>query len=249
MISGIIVIPAFNEMDSLPQLLGELAPELTSSDMIIVVDDSNPASATMTEERCRTVVVNAECQITFIKSASKGGRGGAVRRGFVYAINTCPNAHKFLECDADGSHRANDILGIYESDSISDLLVGSRYLQSSKIIGWSFSRRLQSRLLNALIPRILRLPLTDITNGLRRYSRRAVEELLSFAPKSSGFIYLSEQAVIVHQSQLTIEEVPIIFAERRAGVSSVTSSELRQSLVGLLNISRHRKQLGTARTE
>ena len=249
MISGIIVIPAFNEMDSLPQLLGELVPELTSRDMIIVVDDSNPASATMTEERCRTVVVNAECQITFIKSATKGGRGGAVRRGFVYALNTCPNAHKFLECDADGSHRASDILSIYKSDSITDLLVGSRYLPSSRIIGWSFSQRFQSRVLNTLIPWILKLPLTDVTNGLRRYSRRAVEELLLFDPKSSGFIYLSEQAVIVHQSQLTVNEVPIVFAERRAGVSSVTSSELWQSLVGLVNIFRHRRQLGTARTD
>lgn len=232
----VIVIPAFNEADALPLLIAELSHHLTERDLVIIVDDSTPAIARETEMRCRAIAGSASHRLIFDHAHQRGGRGGAVRRGFYFALNTWPNMRWFMECDADGSHRASDVIRVLNSDSSSDLLVGSRYLPDSRIIGWSASRRIQSRVLNILIPRILKLHLHDVTNGLRRYSRRAVEQLLRYDPVSSTFIYLAEQALIVQQSEFSVDEVPIIFEERRAGESSVTWREIQASFRGLCRI-------------
>lgn len=244
-VSRVIVIPAYNEMEALPQLILELASNLTDRDLIVIVDDSDPTIAAETERLCKEVGAGSSFHLEFLQSGVKEGRGGAVRRGFGYAYDNYPNIQQFLECDADGSHRISDILAIGDSASTADLLVGSRYLPTSSIIGWSFCRRLQSRILNVLIPLILQVPLNDVTNGLRRYSRRAVETLLQHPPTSTTFIYLSEQALVIHLSGHTIEEVPITFAERRAGTSSVTWAELQKSLMGLFNIVRMRARTST----
>lgn len=231
----VIVIPVFNETDSLPLLIGELALCLSDVDLIIIADDSAIPIACETEKRCRALQTTT-CQLIFLNQASKGGRGAAVRRGFDFALTFCPTAQWFLECDADGSHRADDIINVLEYSSTPHLVVGSRYLPNSHIVGWSQSRRVQSRILNILIPRVLNLPLRDVTNGLRRYSRTATREIIKFPPTSSTFIYLTEQALIVQRRGLTIEEIPIRFEERRAGSSSVTWRELLASIRGLFQI-------------
>ena len=231
-----IVIPAYNEADALPLLIAELSLHLTERDVIIVVDDSTLTTARDTEVRCWAMAGDAAHNLIFDHSYQRGGRGGAVRRGLKLALSIWPNVHWFVECDADGSHRAVDVIRVLNSDLSSDLLVGSRYLPDSRIIGWSASRRIQSRALNILIPRILKLHIHDVTNGLRRYSRRAVEQLLRYDPVSSTFIYLTEQALILHRSGFSIDEVPIIFEERRAGESSVTWRELQASFRGLRRI-------------
>lgn len=235
-IQRVIVIPAFNEADSLPLLIGELVLSLSEVDLIIVADDSAVPIARETEKRCRELQTTKLSQIKFLSQGIKGGRGAAVRRGFDFALTFCPTAQWFLECDADGSHRAEDIINVLESPLHRHLLVGSRYLPNSQIVGWSLSRRIQSRILNILIPFVLHLPLKDVTNGLRRYSRTAVRQLIKFPPTSSTFIYLTEQALIVQRCGLTIEEIPIRFEERRAGASSVTWQELLASIKGLLQI-------------
>ena len=245
-VQRVIVIPAFNETDSLPLLIGELALCLSDVDLIIIADDSAMSIARETERRCRALQTTTSCQLVFLSQTSKGGRGAAVRRGFDFALTFCPTAQWFLECDADGSHRADDIMNVLEYPSHPHLVVGSRYLPNSHIVGWSLGRRIQSRILNILIPLVLNLPLRDVTNGLRRYSRTATREIIEFPPTSSTFIYLTEQALIVQRRGLTIEEVPIRFEERRAGSSSVTWRELLASTKGLFQIIKVRSRFNSS---
>jgi dolichol-phosphate mannosyltransferase len=102
---------------------------------------------------------------------------------------------------------------------------------------------MQSRILNWMVPKALSIPITDITNGLRRYSRAAVTQLLLHHPVSTSFIFLAEQALLVDRGGFRISEVPIVFAERRAGESSVTFNELRDSVGGLRKILSLRKKI------
>jgi hypothetical protein len=88
-----------------------------------------------------------------------------------------------------------------------------------------------SKTLNMFIPKILGIPTTDITNGLRRYSRSAVRILLDSPQETFGFIYLSEQATILKKKGLNPHDVPIEFTERVGGHSSVNLKLLRQSIV------------------
>ena len=76
----------------------------------------------------------------------------------------------------------------------------------------------------------------DITNGLRRYTPQALNQILLQEPINVGFTYLSEQAFLVHVSKLKINEIPIVFVERIAGHSTVTWKEILTSLKGILSL-------------
>jgi dolichol-phosphate mannosyltransferase len=154
----------------------------------------------------------------------------------IKALNDYPEAKFIVECDADGSHRAIDILKIKNSETVADLLIGSRYLPSSKIIGWPMSRRIFSWILNNSIPRVIFVEVHDITNGLRRYSREAVRQILSNPQMNTGFVYLSEQAVVLKKRGMKISEEPIIFVDRTLGTSTVTWRELTNSLLGIARL-------------
>ncbi len=242
-ISSVIIIPSYNEMLALPELLRELKLGLARQDAVIVMDDSPSEISKETEARCLESIKDAEFAFKFDNSGFKSGRGAAVRRGMTLALSEFPNLETILECDADGSHRPEDILKIKNSLSKADLLVGSRYLESSKILGWPLSRRAFSWFLNKSIPRITNVHLQDITNGLRRYSKDAVNMILSKYQVNKGFIYLSEQAILISKAEMTISEESIIFVDRTLGTSTVTWREILSSLDGIfkLVLANHKK--------
>lgn len=235
-ITNAIIIPSYNEQEALPSLLRKLVPNLTEKDCIIVVDDSEPTVAKRINELCLVIFQSASCHFSFVANGSKSGRGAAVRRGMVIANNTFPDLQFLLECDADESHRAEDILKVLRLTTNSDLVIGSRYMKESAIHGWPISRRIFSFVLNKTVPRIVDIKTTDITNGLRRYSRTAYKTVLSVPPINTGFIYLTEQAVLVSDADLSISEVPIVFENRVLGKSTVTWREILDSLKGIVGL-------------
>ena len=235
-VSNVIIIPSYNETLALPHLLQELKSGLTQHDAVIIMDDSPHEISREIERKCREAVINSEFDFKFENSSLKSGRGAAVRRGMIIALSNFPNLKTILECDADGSHRPVDILKIKNSISTADLLVGSRYLKSSKILGWPVNRRVFSWFLNKSIPKFTGVNLKDITNGLRRYSKRAIDVILSEIQLNNGFIYLSEQAILISKAGMSISEEPIIFVDRTLGASTVTWREILNSLYGVIKL-------------
>lgn len=141
-----------------------------------------------------------------------------------------------MECDADGSHRPEDILQILDSLIVCDLLVGSRYLENSKIIGWPIRRKVFSKILNVLIPFLLQLQMSDVTNGLRRYSIKSIDLLLENDATTTGFVYLSEQALLISRGGLLVKEIPIVFKDRELDTSTVTWKEILSSLFRIIQL-------------
>lgn len=232
----VIIIPSYNETLALPHLLRELELGLTRQDAVIVMDDSPTGISNEIERKCLEVLKTAEFEFKFEKTGLRSGRGAAVRRGMIKALSDYPNLREVLECDADGSHRPEDILKIKNSLSEADLLVGSRYLKTSKILGWSVNRRMFSWILNKVIPQFTGVKLKDITNGLRRYSKNAINVILSENQQNKGFIYLSEQAILISRAGMILSEEPIIFVNRTLGKSTVTWQEISNSLYGILKL-------------
>ena len=236
-----LVVAAYREFENLGQLLTELDLLLPPSVAIIVADDTGVE----TENQIQKIVSNAlgisrNWQITF--ENTKSGRGAAVLRGFKLAKETYPNSNFYAECDADGSHRPEDIKKLILATP-SDFLIGSRYLQESSIEGWPLSRRIASRILNYLIPNLLGINCTDVTNGLRRYSEKANEIIAEHKQVNTGFIFLSEQALILADNGISPNELPITFVNRIHGKSSVGLSEVVNSLIGVFELHRIKKKM------
>ena len=242
-IKCVIAIPSYNEVTSLPILIKELSLVLNSDDAVLILDDSPLDNQGKIKSLVTNSFSDSKGMLLFLNSDKKLGRGSAVRRGMKFCKRDFPNFKYFIECDADGSHQVLDIIKLRDHGSKADLLIGSRYLKESQIIGWSLQRKIFSRLLNFIIPRLLHIPVKDITNGLRRYSPRTIDYILKSNPINNGFTYLSEQILIAHSKGLLILELPIVFIDRVSGKSTVTYREIANSIKGILLLLFYKKRL------
>lgn len=239
-IKSVLVIAAFREFDNLSILLSDLDKRIPKSFSIIICDDTGRDFQQIIEEIVRKAL-SSQRQWILSFSDSKSGRGSAVVRGFKLAMSHFSNLEFLAECDSDGSHQPADIEKILLHKPC-DFLIGSRYLSESKIEGWPKSRRIASRILNYLIPKALGLEVTDVTNGLRRYSTKATSLIINHPQENTGFIFLSEQALLLHQNGIRAQELPITFVDRIHGESSVGAKEIVSSLKGVFTLYvNHRK--------
>ena len=118
-----------------------------------------------------------------------------------------------------------------------DLLIASRYLPKSKILNWSLSRRIFSKLSNVLAKTILKIDVKDYTNGFRIYSKEATLLIINKCGKiGDGFIVLSEILLVLNINKLKIHEVSTVFINRKRGESSVNLKLIFQSFFGLIKL-------------
>ena len=230
-VDSVVVIAAFREFENLRTLLIELNQLLPANVAIVIADDTGEDKESSIEAIVRESLGGMRnWLVTF--SNIKSGRGSAVLRGFRLSVKKFPAIGYFAECDADGSHRPLDICNVLLSPK-SDFVIGSRYLPKSRIVGWPISRRIASRILNCVIPKALEVRTTDVTNGLRRYSLRSVQLIMSHQPNNSGFIFLSEQANLLSRNGIDPVDFPITFIDRIHGTSSVGFAEILDSIRGV----------------
>tara|TARA_B100000579_G_scaffold46181_1_gene32213 strand:+ start:964 stop:1680 length:717 start_codon:yes stop_codon:yes gene_type:complete len=224
----IIVIPTYNEEKNIFKLTKNLFKTLPNS-LIYIVDDTKNSSIGK--------ILQKNKKIKYFLRKNKKGRGSAVLYGLKKSLKNKSNI--FIEMDADFSHRPKEIkknLKIFKKKKL-DLLVSSRYLPSSKIYNWSISRRIFSILANFLAKLLLRVKVTDYTNGFRIYSRKSANLIVKKCGNiGDGFIVLSEILLTIDTNGLKIDEVPSIFINRKRGESSVNFLLIVQSLIGVIKL-------------
>lgn len=242
-IKKLIVIPTFKETESIKRFLAELIPRCSEEVAILIMDDSGAETKKFMEELCQDYSAKYRRRIVLDTKSQKSGRGAAVLRGFRRGLIEFPHCRFFVECDADSSHRPIDIIRVMNEDNRDCVVIGSRYLIGSEIIGWPASRRAFSRFLNLLVPRLLQVPVRDISNGLRCYPRDAIELICEHDFKSHSFIALSETALVLNRKGWGFDEVPTVFVNRVLGASTVTVKEIWESIKGLKRILKLKREL------
>ncbi len=225
----LIIIPAYNEDENIIKLIKIIQNEYTNI-QIILIDDSNNFLTKQNIEKYKF------SNLKYVKRDVKLGRGSAIRYGFEYSTR-----HSFdyiIEMDADCSHNPNEIKFLLQKimNGNYDLVIGSRYLKKSKIVGWPLKRKIFSRLANFLAQILFGFDISDYTNGYRIYSSRSVNELLKYEIKNNGFIYLTETLIILKKKKYSIGEYPTVFNNRKFGNSSVQFKEIINSLLGIFKI-------------
>jgi len=225
----LVIIPTYNERENITALCRELLA--TSQEIeILVVDDNSPddtakvvADLAATNERVHLVV-----------REGKGGRGGAVLAGMAWGL--ARPYRLFFEMDADFSHRPCEVPLFLEAIRRADVVVGSRYLPSSRIVNWPRLRRFFSGWANRYARFFLGIPITDYTNGYRCYRREAAAAINPDAINARGYIVLSEIAVQLHSKDFKFAEVPTVFVNRRRGESNLSRREITSAFWGVLSL-------------
>lgn len=226
-----IVIPAYKEAENILSLIKKIRKQINC--LIIIVDDSP-------DLKTKKVIFDSKIKnLKYYNRGKKDGRGSAVIFGFKKLIKISANLNCFIEMDADLSHSPTELkrnISFFYANSL-DLLIGSRYLNGSKIINWPRSRRILSKLSNLLAKILLGVPVSDYTNGFRFYSKSAVKTVISNCNKTGGgFIILSEIILILWKKNYKISEIKSIFRNRTRGESSVNLKLIIESLIGLCKL-------------
>jgi glycosyltransferase involved in cell wall biosynthesis len=139
-VKKIILIPSYNETESLKHFLSRLLPMCSKEVAVVICDDSEELARDYVRKIVENQIKQNECTIFVDFSEVKTGRCHAVVRGLTLAYGNFPNAEFFVECDADESHQVTDVMKILQDSRQTDFLIGSRYLPSSKIFRYHNNR-------------------------------------------------------------------------------------------------------------
>lgn len=228
--SKIVIIPTFNEAESLPKLLDQLSK---SEFDVLVVDDNSPDSTGQIAETYAEKYRN----IAVIHRKEKNGLGEAYRSGFRYCLER--DYSWIVEMDADGSHRVEDLISLarfIDNNPKIDLLIGSRWIPGGRTIGWSFSRRMLSISANRVAKVLLHSQLSDLTSGFRVLSKSAAAKVTHSEISSRGYGFQIESAILLEKTGFEVAQVPITFIERAEGESKMTFDIIGEALLLLIRL-------------
>ncbi|HSG39124.1 MAG TPA: glycosyltransferase, partial [Thermoanaerobaculia bacterium] len=160
------------------------------------------------------------------------GIGNAFRRGFA-AVS--PDADWVVTLDADLNHQPEEIPRLLESalGQGCDVLVGSRFLEGSAVVGTPLWKRFLSGTMNLLMRFLYGLRVKDKTSGFRVY-RAEVLRRIGFT--SDAFAFLPEILIQAHRAGFKIGEEPIHFIYRREGQSKMGIWSTTVSYLKLLGL-------------
>ena len=238
-ISYLVIIPTYNEAESLPILLRELS--LLRKDFnFLVVDDGSPDGTADICEKLKSEIPSLQV----LKRSKKSGLGSAYRDGYRYALEK--NFRAVIQIDADGSHQVSDLpelLTKFESEPKVDLVIGSRWIKGGSVLNWTKHREALSRLANIYSNFLLGLDVKDSTAGFRIYKTSTIGKLDLEGIKSEGYCFQIEMTRQIKKFGGMIFEVPTTFIERQFGKSKmsgkiVIEAILRVTYWGLLRIFR-----------
>lgn len=225
-----IIIPTFNELDNVENLIKTILKNIPNSDIFLIDDSKN--------EDIGNLITSKKLEVNYFHRKNERGRGSAVLFGLKKALEE-EKFDIFIEMDADFSHDPDELerhIEIFKSQNL-DLLIASRYLKESKIINWSLKRKVLSRLSNFLARFLLGINLKDFTNGFRFYSERAAKKITTTCGNiGDGFIILSEIIVVLKNNNFKINETNTIFVNRVRGESSVNIKLVFASLYGIFKL-------------
>lgn len=212
----VIIVPTYNERNNVPLLVERLFSLPLPNAHLLIVDDNSPDGTAEVAERLATTY-----PITILRRQKKEGLGRAYRDAFRYALNTFPEATHIIQMDADLSHDPADIPRLLKAGHEAHLVLGSRYIFGGGIANWHWLRRLISRLGNEYARFVLKVPYRDLTSGFKCWRREALARLDLGAVSSIGYSFMLETTYQAHQKKMRIDEMPIVFTERREGISKL----------------------------
>jgi len=205
-----VVIPTYNESESLPKLIEGLKVALPDVS-ILVVDDGSPDGTASLARSLGADVLEREC---------KSGLASAYILGFKEALKN--GAELIIQMDADLSHDPNDVPRLISRTT--DLVIGSRYVSGGGTVNWPLHRKALSRFGSVWARSWLGLPVADLTGGFKCWTAKALSHALSEPLRSEGYAFQVEMTWRAIQGGFSVEEVPIVFTERIEGVSKMSKA-------------------------
>jgi glycosyltransferase involved in cell wall biosynthesis len=214
----LVVLPAYNEEDSLAETIAALQKLPDDYELLVV----NDGSTDLTSQLAHELAVTSRLPLHVIDLPLNGGIGVAVQTGYLFAASQ-QRFDYVIQFDADGQHDVSAITRLVDECERRDLdiCIGSRFLNPFRSgFQSTLSRRVGIRFLSLLISMLGRTKVTDPTSGLRCAGVRA---WMDFADQYPDDYPEPESLYWCLRNGLRVGEIPVVMHARTAGVSSIGS--------------------------
>jgi glycosyltransferase involved in cell wall biosynthesis len=217
----LVIIPAWNEEQALPETLAELARVRADLDVLVVSDGSTDRTADVARAAGAAVV-----ELPF-----NLGIGGALQTGFRYAVRN--GYQRAVQFDADGQHDPAEIVVLLDGlDSGADMVVGSRFGAGTVEYRVGPVRRSAMRLLHFSINAMTHRDFSDTSSGFRAFDRDVLELFAQTYPVE--FMDSAESLLQACRAGMNVTEIPTRIRERQAGTPSTRNFRLVYHYLRLL---------------
>jgi dolichol-phosphate mannosyltransferase len=220
----LVVIPTYNERENLPGLVRVILDR--PAYRVLVVDDGSPdGTGRVADELAREFPGRVEV----MHRTGPRGLGRSYVEGFQHALRG--SADYICQMDADWSHDPKYLPDLVAALDGHDMAIGSRYLYGVSVVNWPLRRIMLSAFANHYIRAITGLPARDCTSGYRCWRREMLAQVPLASLVSDGYAFVVETFFEAARRGARVVEVPIIFVERRHGVSKLSKAVLAESML------------------
>lgn len=223
LMKAIIVIPTYNEIENIENIFKAIH-DVNSEYHILVVDDNSPDGTAAAVQK----VMESDDRIHIIVRSGKMGLGTAYCAGFAWALER--NFDVIFEMDADFSHNPQDLPRLMEELQDYDLVIGSRYIVGVNVVNWPLRRLFLSYGANLYTRIITGMKIHDATGGFKCFRADVLRRIDLTKIKSNGYGFQIEINFHLWKSGAKIKEIPIIFIDRRSGVSKMNKKIIYEAM-------------------
>lgn len=236
----LVIIPTYNEIENIEKMIHTVFSLPRNIDLL-VVDDNSPDGTAQTVESLMSQYnpenPNGENQrLHILKRQGKNGLGTAYIAGFHWALD---RGYEYIcEMDCDFSHPVDQLPNLVaKCEAGADVCVGSRYVGGVvNVVNWPMGRVLMSYYASKYVQFITGLKIADTTAGFVCYRRKVLESIHIDKIKFRGYAFQIEMKFRSKRKGFSIVEHPIIFTDRTAGTSKMSTKIFREALFGVIEL-------------
>ncbi len=214
---ALIVVPTYNEAENINALVEAVIASTPSSVDVLVVDDNSPDG---TGALADILAVRYEPRVHVLHRERKMGLGTAYVNGFRWGLGR-PEYAAFIEMDADFSHHPTYLKTMLETLAVTDVAIGSRYVEGGGTRNWGLGRKILSRGGSFYSRLILGASIRDFTGGFNGWRRPVLDAVDLPSLRSDGYSFQIELKYRAFLKGFRIKEFPIIFEDRKVGKSKM----------------------------
>jgi len=231
-VEKIVIIPTYNEKENISAIV-ETVFNLQQGFHILIIDDSSPDG---TAAIVRSLQQKYPNQLFLEERKGKLGLGTAYIHGFRWAVH---KGYQYIfEMDADFSHSPKDLQLLYEACKYqgADVAVGSRYVRGGGNVNWPADRVILSKGASIYTRLITWMPIRDPTAGFVCYRKEVLQTINLDEINFTGYAFQIEMKFAAWKLGFKIKEVPIIFSDRKLGVSKMNKGIVKEGILGVLKL-------------
>jgi dolichol-phosphate mannosyltransferase len=230
-VKKIVLIPTYNEKENIRSIITTVL-NLPSDFHILVIDDGSPDG---TANIVKEMILSFSDRLFIEERSGKLGLGTAYIHGFKWALK---NGYDYIiEMDADFSHNPNDLDRlVHACEQGADVAVGSRYVKGGATENWPLDRLIYSKGGSAYTRIITGLPVKDPTAGFVCYKNAVLAAMNLDNINFIGYAFQIEMKFAAWRLGFKIKEVPILFIDRKIGVSKMSKGIIKEAILGVLNM-------------